>query len=289
MVDLSEPTASIKVAPPSPAGAVLFPWPSPSCLAFADDSVLRFIDIDGTTRATLRANAPITAVAASTDALLVGTAAGEVVTLVEGALRPLGICGGSVKHVAIRGRVGVSGHWSGHLAVWDLETGALVRAIHPKHGQIFRVGISPDASTVVVGPNSPNVYLYDRVSLEKRGVLRGRVRCIYGLAWPRPDHLLVLPFGGTVYRWNPLRAEKLGNQRVHNQSAGFVAVNEPSSLVATGGIEGVACVWSADSGELRARLRGSSGTGICGLAFVDGGRLAVFLDGGTLDVFALPP
>jgi hypothetical protein len=287
MAEWSEPAASIKVSPPSPVGLGCVAWTSPSCVAFGEGSLLRFVDLDGATRPPLQASAPITAVGASGDSLVVGTAAGELAMLAEGALAPLGSCGGTVKHVAIRGSVCVSGHQSGHLAVWDLHTRSLVRAIQPKHGQIFRVALSPDASSIAVGPNSPNVYVYDRVSLEKRDVLRGRVRCIYGLAWPRPDHLFVLPFGGTVYRWNPLTGAKLGYQRVHKVSAGFVAVSERADLVATGGVEGVACVWSAESGTLCARLRGSSGAMINGLTFVDDRRVAALLDDGTLDRFDL--
>ena len=175
--------------------------------------------------------------------------------------------------------------WSidgGPAKVQEVSTGKLLATL----GYGILVAFSPDSKTLANAPGGPGVALWDVATWQRRAVLQGHSRGVWGGAFsPDGKTLASGDMDGMIYLWDlPTRQQRAVLEGHPSKSVWSLAFSpDGTCLVSAGGNEGAsygeAVLWDAASGEKRALLPG----GAAWAAFsADGKTLATGLLGGSV-------
>jgi WD40 repeat protein/class 3 adenylate cyclase len=186
------------------------------------------------------------------------------------------------------GRRLVTSSYDGTLRIWDTLTGRQQHVLDVG-AAAFGLGFSPDGRYIVAGVGLHGVTtIWDAVTLEKRGELRGHSDEIQDLAFAADGRLVTASWDGTARIWNLESRRQVGILRGHSGAVLGVAFSPDGKRIATGSDDGTVKLWDAASGRELLTLYGHDRI-VHTVKFSADGRLLASASGdGTVALHLMP-
>jgi cytochrome c len=138
----------------------------------------------------------------------------------------------------------------GAFAIWDLETGKLLKLIEDREVKVLGVAVSPDGHTAAAARWDNSVRLYDLEKMTKTKVLEGHRANVNAVAFsPDGSALYSASYDGTIRQWDMAK----GSSSVlysHGWGVNVLAVF-PDRRVAFGALDGTIGVIDPQTGEMQ--------------------------------------
>ncbi len=172
------------------------------------------------------------------------------------------------------------------LEVWDVESGELRRRIDLGIEAPLALAFSPDGQQVAAACKSGVISLWDPVTGNAVGTLRGHEKEVFDVAYSPDGRRLVT--GGldqTVRVWDRATGQPIHLLRGHNSFVRAVAFSPDGSRIVSASEDNTARLWDAVKGRELGIIRGHTRF-VTGAAFSpDGRRIATASEDGTVKIW----
>lgn len=182
--------------------------------------------------------------------------------------------------------------------VWDAQTGDLLLTLAGHTGQIMGVSYSGDGTRIATTSEDGLAKVWDAQTGEELLTLAGHYALVRGVAWSPDGTKIVTTSGdGTAIIWDAQTGEILHILVGHGQTARLELIQEVVTVytarwspdgtrIVTGGDDGQAIIWDAESGEILRHLTPGTGDFVVMLRWsADGKRLIAGALDGSMEVW----
>jgi WD40 repeat protein len=184
----------------------------------------------------------------------------------------------------------VSGSSDGIVRAWNVQTGALLRAMDGRLESITSMAVSPDGRYAAAGSLSGEAVIWDIDRGTRLSTLSGHTHNIVSVVFSTDgSRLLTGSIDGTVRMWDPMTGNEM-RRLAHTGPVTAVRVNVDgtrvlsSSLLSERNYDGGAKIWDFASGELLLTIR-TPGLPLTSVTFTSDGQSVVFSDPTSLGVW----
>jgi outer membrane biosynthesis protein TonB len=159
---------------------------------------------------------------------------------------------GGVNKIAISadGRRMVSGHSSGSVILWDLETKQPLHALDAHGWSVAGVSMSPDGTTAVSGDIDGELKLWDVTSGRMLRSWLGHERGSYGIAYASDGRRLVTGSGDrTIKLWDLVKGKELRRFDGHSGTVYGLVLSADDKRILSASLDGTARLWNLETGD----------------------------------------
>jgi WD40 repeat protein len=168
------------------------------------------------------------------------------------------------------------------VAVWDLQTGAVLRRMQGHQDAVFHVAFRPDGRSAVSSSADATLILWNLDTGEIRSTLRGHATFAYSFSLgPRGDRAMSISFDQSIILWDLERAQEIRRFHGHAGLATAVQFLPDGRRVLTGAIDKTLRLWDIYSADEVRRFGAPSGLGLWAIAS-DGRRAITSAGSGAL-------
>ncbi len=167
----------------------------------------------------------------------------------------------------------VTGNEDGTLAVWDKQSGKLVRQFKSESAGVVMMASSISAELVAVGAADGTIELWDVDKGRCRKTLRGHEAAITALAFSEAGDLLASGSSDrTIKLWDVQSGRLLKSTREGRSTIRALSFSPDGQLLASDGDEQHVRLWKVQSGDLTGTLKGHAAP-VAGVAISADGEL----------------
>jgi WD40 repeat protein len=171
-------------------------------------------------------------------------------------------------------------------ALWDSETGELLRTFKGHHGYLASVAFSPDGKSILTGSHDGTSILWDAMTGDRlrtfekteRGSLwdelfhGGRHYPVNSVAFSPDGNSILTGWGNRAILWDATTGETVHKLEGHTDFVTSVAFSHDGERVLTGSCQGNAILWDASNGNQLAEFEGRGNAWVTSLALSEEGR-----------------
>jgi WD40 repeat protein len=153
----------------------------------------------------------------------------------------------------------LTGSWDNTARLWDVSTGALVRAFEGHSEWVYSVAFSPDGTKVLTGSDDKTAWLWDASTGALVRAFEGHSEGVYSVAFS-PDGTKVLTGSGdgTARLWDVATGALVRAFEGHPREVQSVAFSPDGTKVLTGSKDETARLWDVSTGALVRAFEGHS-------------------------------
>jgi WD40 repeat protein len=142
-----------------------------------------------------------------------------------------------------------SGSWTGHVMIWDAETGELLHTLSEHHHPVSALAFSPDGRQLVSACFNRSLIVWDAKTGQPLRTIEKAAddALVLGVAFGRSDDLRFASVGEdkTVRVWEATTGREVLDLRGHTDSIGCVAYSRDGLRLASSSLDRTIRVWDA--------------------------------------------
>jgi len=162
--------------------------------------------------------------------------------------------------ISADGRRMISGHSSGNVILWDLETKQALHVLDAHGWSVAGVAMSPDGTTAVSGDIDGELKLWDVTTSRLIRSWLGHERGSYGIVYTSDGKRLVTGSGDrTIKLWDLGASKELRRFDGHSGTVYALALSSDDKRILSASLDGTARLWDIDTGNELALFIGHDG------------------------------
>jgi WD40 repeat protein len=169
---------------------------------------------------------------------------------------------GGVNKIGISadGRRMISGHSSGNVVLWDLDTKAALHALDAHGWSVAGVAMSPDGKRAISGDIDGELKLWDVDSGRLIRSWLGHERGSYGIAFTGDGSRAVTGSGDRAIKlWDLEKGRELRRFDGHSGTVYAVVLSSDDTRILSASLDGTARLWNLETGDEIASFLGHKG------------------------------
>ena len=173
----------------------------------------------------------------------------------------------------------MSGDWGGHIRMWDVDTGALLKTLTGHEEGVPSLAYSPDGATLISGSWDNTIRIWDVDTAQPLQTIIGNVTQLEPRQGVRaislsPDGQTIASTDEKVIRLWDVHTGKLKDSLVgHTNEVAAVAFSPRGTLLASGGDDATLCLWDMEAGKLLNTFEEPTEGSVLSVAFSPDGRI----------------